>query len=151
VTARKGQPDPAAELRELVREAHGAIRDLDRLLADYRRILREGAEEARQAAFKAADAEIARFGSHLEDEARRVGETIQQSIGRARAHIMEHLMISTLETMPDGRIKISFATGGDDDDERVAEVRARRPATGRDLALLLRAGAAPDHDRDPPA
>ena len=34
------------ELRELIREAHGAIKDMERLLRDIRQAAREGAEQA---------------------------------------------------------------------------------------------------------
>lgn len=102
-------PDPAAaELRELIREAHGAAKDLRQLLREARQLLADGAEQARQAARQAGSEELARYSRHLQKEMNRAAAKTNASIDRAQKHILDALTLTRLEPDPDDPGKLRF-------------------------------------------
>jgi hypothetical protein len=108
------KPDPAAaaaaELRELIREAHGATKDLARVLREVRQVITGGAAQAAQAAQAASDEELRRYSRHLQKEMNRHAADLNAVVSRAQTHIIEALMISHLEADPDhpGRMRFMF-------------------------------------------
>lgn len=94
--------DEAAELRELIREAHGAIKDLDRLLAQARQVIRDGAVQARDAAHRATEEELDSFAERWQAEADRHAVSLNEAVKAARLQILKQLMIAELEPMEGG-------------------------------------------------
>jgi len=107
--------DEREQLRELVREAHGAIRDLDRLLAEYRRVARDTAHDAQTRVFAAANAELGRFSAHLQREANALAKQLNTAILAAQRNITDSLAISEVFETADGKLGIKFAGGLFDD------------------------------------
>ena len=98
------------ELRELIREAHGAIKDMERLLRDFRQAAREGAEQGRAAAQEAAKAEMDRFNEHLQGQMDAAAKDLNRAVEAARMHVVKQLTVSELESGPDGKgLRVKFA------------------------------------------
>jgi hypothetical protein len=98
------------ELRELIREAHGAIKDMERLLRDFRQAGREGAEQGRTAAQEAAKAEMARFQEHIQGQMDEAARDLNRAVEAARMQVIKQLTVSELESGPDGKgLKVKFA------------------------------------------
>lgn len=106
----KDTPDPAAELRELIREAHGATRDLAQLLREYRRAVTDGIELATKAAQEAAQLELKRFSNHLQSEMNRSTASLNAAVQRAQEHVVRCLMMAELELDHEtDRFKVIFS------------------------------------------
>lgn len=102
-----GRPDEATELRELLREAHGVIKDL-------RAGIREARAEAENAAANAANAandQLARFGRHLQKELNRHTADLQADVERAQKSVMQQLMLAEMERVP-GTQQVRFRFAG---------------------------------------
>lgn len=106
----------AAELRELIREAHGATRDLTRLLRECREMKAHLAHEAEAAANQAATDEINRFSRHLQQEMNRHAANLNASVDRAQRHIVKSLSNAKFVTTEDGELAIRFLHGKFNDD-----------------------------------
>lgn len=95
------------ELRELIREAHGATRDLAQLLREYRRAVADGTELAKKAASETASLELKRFGNHLQSEMNQYAASLNAAVQRAQKHITSCLTMA--ELIPDGDVlKVKF-------------------------------------------
>jgi len=102
----------ADELRSLVREAHEAIKDMDRLLAEFRRAAQDAAGSGRKAAFDAASTEMARFSDHLQAEMNRSAADLNAAVDRARRQVIEAVRPTEITVDSDtGRIEVHFAGG----------------------------------------
>lgn len=109
VTLSGGPADEAAaELRELIREAHGATRDLARVLRECRELRAELANQARDAAAAAANAEIERFSRHLQNEMNRHAADLNAGVARAQNHIIKTLTLARAEPDPGGGLRFIF-------------------------------------------
>jgi hypothetical protein len=122
-------------MRELIREAHGAIRDLDRLLADARQFAREAMTgfraAAAQAAGEAANAELISFAAEFQKMANDSAADLNRGVEAARLQIMEALAISELEPVEiDGHtgLRVRWAGGLFDADVPEERVRERHEA-----------------------
>jgi hypothetical protein len=102
-----GRPTDAEQLRELLAEAHGVIKDL-------RAGIREARDEAKNAAANAATAaneELARFGRHLQKELNRHTADLQTDVDRAQRNVIDQLTLAELERVP-GTQTLKFRFGG---------------------------------------
>lgn len=104
-----GADQAAEELRELVREAHGAIKDMERLLRDIRQASREGTEQARTAAQEAAKAEMAKFQEHIQGQMDDAAADLNKAVDAARMHVVKQLTISEIEQIPGQGTRVKFA------------------------------------------
>lgn len=87
-------PAQLAELRELIREAHGATKDLRTAIREARdyagsltRIVDSAADAARRAAHEAGCAQLATFEEHIQGEMNRSAAKLNQAVIEARGHI----------------------------------------------------------------
>lgn len=64
-------PGQLVELRELIRESHAAIKDMDRLVREARGLVRDCEKQAAAAAAAAASEEMKRFQGHIQAEMNR--------------------------------------------------------------------------------
>ena len=108
------EPDKAeqatAELRELIREAHAAIKDLTRVLREVRQAVRDGTAEARDTMAKAANDAIDEFTVHWQKQADQAAADLNRDLLAARAHLIKALTIKSMEGIPGERgIRVEFA------------------------------------------
>lgn len=106
-----GRADALAEvddLRELVREAHGAMKDLERLLRQVREAARDGANQAREAAEEAAIAVMKEFERHIQREADIMAHDLNRAVQAARNQIIDQLTVDYAEPMPGGGTRVKF-------------------------------------------
>lgn len=101
--------DAASELRELVREAHGAIKDMERLLRDIRQASRDGTEQARTAAQEAAKAEMTKFRDHIQAQMDDSARDLNRAVEAARLHVVKQLTITEVEQLPGSGSRVKFA------------------------------------------
>jgi hypothetical protein len=87
-------PGQLAQLRELVREAHGATKDLNRAIREAKsyadnlvRMVDAAAEASRRAAYDAGCEQLAAFQEHLQGEMNRSAAKLNQAVIDARGHI----------------------------------------------------------------
>ena len=107
-----GRADALAEvedLRELLRETHGAIKDMERLLREMREAIRGGTAAARLAAHEAAVAEMGRFQEHVQRELDLSAKGLNKAVQRARSQIIDQLTVKHAESIPGGGTRITFA------------------------------------------
>lgn len=98
------------ELRELIREAHAAIKDGRGLLKELRRESAGITEQARAAAQQAALEEMTRFQAHIQGEMDRTARDLNRAVEAARHQVVRQLTISSLEENPDGTgLRVKFA------------------------------------------
>lgn len=118
MTKRRAEPaDPAAELRELIREAHGAARDLAVVLRECRKLRAELVAEVRQAAHKAADDEVKRLSRHLQGDLNRLAGRLNEAVARAQKNIINSLTAARAVVADDGEsLRFTFEGGAFDDD-----------------------------------
>lgn len=95
-------PRQLEELRELIREAHGVIKDGTRLLREIRQASAATAEQARAAAHDAAVAEMAAFQVHIQRDMDRSARDLNRAVEAARVQVVKALTVKMLETGPDG-------------------------------------------------
>jgi hypothetical protein len=91
-------PGQLAQLRELVREAHGATKDLNRAIREAReyadnllKMVDAAADASRRAAYDAGCSQLAEFQEHLQGEMNRSAAKLNQAVIDARAHICRAL------------------------------------------------------------
>lgn len=104
-------PAQLAQLRELIREAHGATKDLrqaTREAKDYAgslvALVDAAAEASRRAAYDAGCAQLAAFQEHLQGEMNRSAAKLNQAVVEARGHISRALTpkLAQLDLADDG-------------------------------------------------
>lgn len=96
-------PDAAAAaLRELVREAHGAIRDLTRLLREAERFTAQAREAVDQAMQESVNSELAALNKHIAAESARATAAVEAEMIRAREWIMQNLELIAITETPEG-------------------------------------------------
>lgn len=97
------------ELRELIREAHGATRDLAQLLRQYRRAVADGAELAQKTAHDVVQHELKRFGNHMQNQMNKAAADLNAGIQRAQHHVISCLTMAELELDHEtDRLKVIF-------------------------------------------
>ena len=102
-------PGLLIELRELIRQAHAAIKDGNQLLKELRAISAEGAERARTAAERAAVTEMQRFQAHIQAEMDRHASDLNRSVSAARLQVIKALTVKKIAERPDGKgLEVSF-------------------------------------------
>jgi F0F1-type ATP synthase membrane subunit b/b' len=91
-------PAQLAQLRELIREAHGATKDLRAAIREARSfadglvaLVDTAAESARRAAHEAGEQQMAAFQAHLQGELNRSAAKLNQAVIDARGHISRAL------------------------------------------------------------
>jgi hypothetical protein len=87
-------PRQLAELRELIREAHGATKDLNRAIREAReyadnlvKMVDAAADASRRAAFAAGAEQLAEYQAHIQAEMNRSAAELNKAIVAAREHI----------------------------------------------------------------
>lgn len=103
-TRKPSDPDIAAEeLRELVREAHAAIRDLTRLLREATQTLPATAQQIVDKAMEErVNAEISKLNDHIQSESERATRKVDSEIVKARDWIIHNLELIAITETPDG-------------------------------------------------
>lgn len=110
-------PRQLAELRGLIREGHGVIKDMNRLLREYRNAAADAAGQARQAAAEAASEEMTRASRHIQAEMNRHAKDLNRAVQAARVQVVKALTVRTLDAGPDGGgLTATFAGNLFDDD-----------------------------------
>lgn len=103
-------PGQLAELRELIRQVHAAIKDGRGLLKELRRERDGIIESARAAAQQAAVTEMRRFEKHIQGEMDRAARDLNRAVDAARHQVVRQLTVSSLEENPDGPgLRVTFA------------------------------------------
>ena len=87
-------PAQLAQLRELIRDAHGATKDLRAAIKEARAfadglvdLVDKAAEAARRAAFEAGCAQVTELEAHLQREMNASAAKLNQAVIEARGHI----------------------------------------------------------------
>lgn len=126
---RREQPaDPADELRALIREAHGAAKDLSGLLRECRELRAGLIREVGEAAHQEASDQLQRFARHLQGEMNDHAARLNASVRRAQDHIVKSLALARLERDGDGGLKFTFEGGARfDDDVPLPDAPPARP------------------------
>jgi hypothetical protein len=124
-------------LREATAEAHGAIRDLDRMLREYRELAKAtnaaSAAAAAKAAGEAANAELISFAAEFQKMANDSAADLNASIEAARLAIMAALSVSELEPVEiDGHTGLRVKWAGGLFDDKVPEERVRERHEARE-------------------
>lgn len=101
-------PGMLAELRELIREGHAVIKDMDRLKRDLREIVNSAALSARKQAQAAANEEMQRFQRHAQREMDRSARDLNRSVEAARGQIVKALTVESIEEIPGGGLRAKF-------------------------------------------
>jgi hypothetical protein len=127
------------ELREATREAHGAVRDLDRLLGDYRKLTADVRLLIMGDAQEAANAELKRYGAHLQAEMNEKAADLNRAVDAAREHIVRALTVAELSITPEGRLAVHFKGGRFDADVDTDDVTDLDRIAARRLAEALQA------------
>jgi F0F1-type ATP synthase membrane subunit b/b' len=108
-------PRQLAELRELIPEAHAAVKDLTGVLREYRKIMADGVHAARDAAENAATEEMHRFAVHLQKEMNAAAADLNEAVNTARKAITQQLTPRAVTVDADGKVHFTF-TGHFDQD-----------------------------------
>lgn len=117
-----GDPDRVAalnaELRETVREAHAALKDMERVLREYRANAATTMADIGEAAAQVAAAELRRYGEHLQSEMNAQAVNLNRAVDAARNHIVTQLTLAWLEPDPEvhGRLRFVFHGAPFDED-----------------------------------
>jgi hypothetical protein len=80
-----------AELRGLIREAHGATKDLRAAIREARALAADTARETERAARQAAVEEMKRFEAHVQAEMDRSAADLNRAVTAARDHVVKAL------------------------------------------------------------
>jgi hypothetical protein len=117
-------PGQLAQLRELVREAHGATKDLRtaiREAKDYAdslvKLVDAAADAARRAAYAAGCEQVRELEAHLQAEMNRSAADLNAAVQVARDHISKALMPKVASVLLDGdddlpsRLLVTFEGG----------------------------------------
>lgn len=120
-------PARLAELRELIREAHGATKDLRGAIREARdyangliSLVDAAADAARTAAFHAGEAQMAELGAHLQRQMNQAAADLNRAVDEARRHIVKQLTLTRLLQGEDGGIVAEFASNQFDAEVPVA-------------------------------
>jgi uncharacterized protein Yka (UPF0111/DUF47 family) len=104
-------PRQLTELRELIRAAHEATKDLNRAIREAREyaaglvtMVDAAADTARRAAHDAGVAQLNEYQAHIQSEMNRSAGELNKAIVAARAHISRAMMpkIASLDLADDG-------------------------------------------------
>ena len=144
-------PGQLAELRELIREAHGATKDIRAAIKEARTLVDTFADACAAAAYHASNAEMGRWAEHVQREMNDRARDLNRAVIAARDHIGRALMpkIAAVELTDDDeppRLIVQFAgnlfdadvpTSAVPESDAIAEARAlrehmRRWAAGTD-------------------
>lgn len=117
-------PGLLTELRELVREAHAAIKDLTPLIREHRRIAEDGARDLLARIEETVNAELRRVEAHLQAEQNTASAELNQAVGVAREHIVSCLTPDKVSIAPDGHVQFTFK-GNFQEDAQPARNRRR--------------------------
>lgn len=120
---------PAAEgrLRELLAEAHGAIRDMERLLREHRALIADNGRAAADAAFRASSQEMSRFSAHFQRQMNEAAGELNTAVHAARNQIADAITPTKLVVDAQGGVQIEF--GGDLFDAAVPVANVELPRT----------------------
>lgn len=102
----------AAQLRELLGEARGMVKDLTGLLRQVREVTAAGTRDAEKAAAAVCESEVAQFYEQIQKAMNLAAESLNDSVEKARDVIIAQLQVSRLERLPDGTAKIYFESNG---------------------------------------
>lgn len=116
--------DQLTQLRELIREAHCATKDLRAEIKEARALREEFADACARAAFDAANDEMARWAGHIQAEMNDRARDLNRAVTAAREHIAHALIPRIVNVGEDGRLSIEFEGSLFDD---------QVPTTGRRL------------------
>lgn len=112
----RGPEEAAAELRELIREANGAVKDLRQVLREVRQAVAGAAAEASAAAVTAGDATLKKYERHIQQEMDVHTADLKESVQRARRQIVGMLMLKEVQAGPDnGTVLTKWAVNGNFD------------------------------------
>lgn len=111
----------AAELRDLIREAHEAIKDMTGLLREFRQIIATGEQRGRDACAESADAELRKWYEHVQAEMNRNAASLNKAVEAARDAVVQQLTVSYLEPTADGKLKLCWKAGKFDEQAEVVE------------------------------
>lgn len=106
-----------AELRETVREAHAALKDMERVLREYRENAATTMADIGEAAAQVAAAELRRYGEHLQAEMNAQAVNLNRAVDEARHHIVTQLTLAYIEPDPEVRGRLRFVFTGAPFDE----------------------------------
>lgn len=107
--AQPGTADAVAEqLRELLGEARGAVKDLTLLLRQIREATTQGAIAAGKAAHEAFESEMDEAFKQIQDTMNGHAAELNRGVARAREHVMSSLVVSRLEPRPGGKYAVIF-------------------------------------------
>lgn len=113
----RGPEEAAEQLRELIREANGAIKDLRQVLREVRQAVAGAADEAAAAAAEAGSSELRRYSNHLQEEMNRQSAELKEAVDKARARIIRMLALKAITSPDNGKtIRAEFAAGNFDSD-----------------------------------
>lgn len=102
----------AAQLRELLGEARGMVKDLTQLLRQLRETTAQGTRDAAAAAAKVCESEVAQFYEQIQEAMNKAAAELNESVGRARADVIAQLQLSHIERLPDGSARVYFESNG---------------------------------------
>lgn len=125
---RREQPaDPADELRALIREAHGAAKDLSGLLRECRELRAGLLREVGEAAHQEAGDQLARFARHLQQQQNDHATYLNGAVERAQKNIVRALTLARAEPDDSGGLKFTFEGGKFKDDVPLPAAPPARP------------------------
>jgi uncharacterized protein YukE len=113
-------PAQLAELRELIRQAHGATKDLRAAIREARKMTDDMADACAKAAYEASNDEMARWAAHVQREMNTRAADLNRAVDAARRHIISQLTMTRLIPSGDG-LRVEFAGANFDDDVPAAE------------------------------
>lgn len=102
----------AAQLRELLGEARGTVKDLTLLLRQIREATAQGTRDAEKAAAAVCESEVAQFYEQIQQAMNAAAASLNDSVDKAREKIIQQLQVSRLERLPDGTSRIYFLDNG---------------------------------------
>lgn len=117
----RGPEEAAAELRELIREANGAVKDLRQVLREVRETIASGAQRPAEASAEAGNRELDRYSRHLQKVMNEQSAQLKRAVDDARNRVVKMLMISELRVDPgsgpgEARLLVRWADGDFDPD-----------------------------------
>lgn len=103
-------------LRELVRDAHGATKDLRAAIREAKALEREMAETCAKAAGDAAIAEMDAFAVHIQREMNEKARDLNRAVDAARRHVVRSLTMASLVPDDQGGLRVTFHGAAFDED-----------------------------------
>lgn len=91
--------DPAEELRETIREAHGVLKDLRGVLKEIRQVRDSASREL----VDKLNATLAEYNEALQADMNEEAARLNQEVTRARDYIAKQLTVARLVPDPDGK------------------------------------------------